>query len=593
MSAPGNAGHSNGESADNTDYFSRRVTRNAPWTADLVTIDSYEEESHDQSDDRARRSAPLSPVQSDLLTPATLSPPIESTETSPLLDSSSYGASYASTSTPVVCCRPGGRPADILPPTNNNNTHIFPSGPPQDLGGQPLWYRSYALREFERNKPFPSRRPVQKRGICGSKYLHRWLLALGFLAILFLIQCLIQDVMHTEPSTHHWDPFDRSLPYWSKTFTRSFHMLESFSVLDEIRAPFPVGGMVKIQPAQPGQEEDIVATLAFGSSKEFQVSLPNWEFADSSLHLQLPTFSKAPDFTSSSYGSYLSVAVTLYLKPDVDWTSFNIDTTHLAIESSKQLFSSKDSTLEPTINTTSFTTHSTSIHLSHWTARRTILKTSSGPITGSFTLLDLLDLTSSSGSIKVSLDSGEADSSNPQPAQLSISSSSGSVDVSSNLTTLYDREYKTDVSTQSASIMGTFLLGSSARFTTSSGVIMADLTPYDSQASSALHTRSSSGITRMEVFGAHKNGGKAFKDLRSEHVSAGSGGLDLRYPRQWEGKIDAVTGSGSISVKGEGVVVDEAGQYGRGHVRAHKGGSDSTIEARTGSGSVRLSIGPS
>ena len=144
MSAPGNAGHSNGESADNADYFSRRVTRHGPWTADLVTIDSYEEESHDHSDDRARTSAPLSPVQSDLLTPATLSPPIESTETSPLLDSGSYGTSYASTSTPVVCCRPGGRPADIPPPTTNNNTHIFPSGPPQDLGGQPLWYCSYA-----------------------------------------------------------------------------------------------------------------------------------------------------------------------------------------------------------------------------------------------------------------------------------------------------------------------------------------------------------------------------------------------------------------------------------------------------------------
>ena len=587
MSAPGNAGHSNGESADNTDYFSRRVTRHGPWTADLVTIDSYEEESHDHTDDRARRSAPLSPVQSDLLTPATLSPPIESSETSPLLDSSSYGASYASTSTPVVCCRPGGRPADIPPPIANNNARIFPSGPPQDLGGQPLWYRSHALREFERNKP------VQKPGICGSKYLHRWLLALGFLAILFLIQCLIQDAMHTEPSTHHRDPFGRSLPYWSETFTHSFNKLESFSVVDEIRAPFPVNGMVKIEPAQSGQEADIVATMAFGSSREFEVSLPNWKLTDSSVHLQLPTFSKTPDFTSSSYGSYLSVAVTLYLRPDVAWTSFNIDTTHLAIESSDQLFSPEDSTPEPSINTTSFTTHSTPIHLSHWTGRRTILKTSSSPITGSFTLLDLLALTSSSGSIRVSIDSGEADSSNPQPAQLSISTSSGIIDVTSNTATPHDREYRTDVSTQSASIFGTFLLGASARFATSSGSINADLTPLDSRASSALHTRSSSGATRVEVFGARKNGGEAFRGLRCEHVSAGSGALDLRYPRVWEGEIDAVTGSGSISVRGEGVVVDEAGQFGGGHVRAHKGKSDSRIEARAGSGSVRISIGPS
>ena len=95
------------------------------------------------------------------------------------------------------------------------------------------------------------------------------------------------------------------------------------------------------------------------------------------------------------------------------------------------------------------------------------------------------------------------------------------------------------------------------------------------------------------MYSAYKNGGKAFKGLRSEHVSAGSGAVDVRYPSEWEGKIDAAASSGSISVKGEGVVVDEAGKYGGGHVRAHKGESESRIEARSQSGSVRVSIGNS
>jgi DUF4097 and DUF4098 domain-containing protein YvlB len=97
----------------------------------------------------------------------------------------------------------------------------------------------------------------------------------------------------------------------------------------------------------------------------------------------------------------------------------------------------------------------------------------------------------------------------------------------------------------------------------------------------------------VEVRSAYKNGGKAFKDLRSEHVSDGSGSLGLRYPGEWEGTIDAAASSGSISVKGNGVVVDEKEQYVGGHVRAHKGESDSSIEARSGSGSVRVSIGNS
>jgi hypothetical protein len=587
MSSSGNAGHSGSESAD---YFSRRVSRDTPWTADLVTIDSDDEETQHRSGGRARSPALLSPVQSDLLTPATLSPPIETTETSPLLDSSPHGYSYTTTSNPVVCCRAGGRPADI-PPPNNNNAHIFPTnGPPQDMGGQPLWYRSYALREFERNKPFPSRRHAQKRGCCGSKYLHRWLLALGLLATLALIQPLILCMFPSDTSSaHDWNPFDRSLPYSSETFTHSFDKVESFSLVDEIRSKFPVKGTVNVEAAPHDQTADIVAAISYGASTKFHVLSPNWKLTDSSLYLQLPTFSKTPH-RSRHARTYLSVNVTLYLRPDVTLTSFNIDTTHLTIKGSALLFDPASSAREPIINTTAFTTSSTPIDLPHWTSRHTILKTSSSPITGAFTLLDLLSLHSSSGHIKIFVDSGEADSSNPQPARLSISTSSGSVQVDTGLTTVHERDYRTDVSTQSASITGTFLLGGTARFTSSSGSINAELTPYDSQVSSSLNTRSSSGYTRAEVLSAYRNGGKVFTGLRSEHVSSGSGAVELRYPGEWEGKIDAAAGSGYISVKGDGIVIDEARQYDS-RVRAHKGEGDSSIHVRTGSGSVRIGVG--
>ena len=584
MSAPENAGNSSGEPAD---YFSRRVSRHAPWTADLVTIDSDEEEQQDRSHARARSPALLSPVQSDLLTPATLSPPVETTETSPLLDSSPYGHSYASTSTPVVCCRAGGRPADIPPP--NNNPHIFPNGPPQDMGGQPLWYRSYALREFERNKPFPSRRHAQRRRYCGSKYLHRWLLALGLLATLCLIQPLILCVFPSDTSSaHDWNPFGHSQPYSSKTFSHSFDKLESFSLVDEIRSRFAVKGTINIEPAQSDQEADIVASISYSASTEFQVSSPNWKLTDSSIHLQLPTFSKTPNFVSRR--SHLGVDVTLHLRRGVALTAFTIDSTHLAIEGSSHLFNSDASTQQPVVDTTAFTTHSTPIHLPHWDSRHTILKTSSSPITGAFILRDVLSLSSSSGHIDVSIDTSEANSSDPQPAELSISTSSGSVKVNSGLTTVHEREYKTDVSTQSGSIRGTFLLGANARFATSSGSIVTELTPYDSQASSVLHTRSMSGLTQVEVLSAYQRGGKAFTGLRSEHVSAGSGSVELRYPSEWEGKIDAAATSGVVIIKGEGVVIDEARQYSA-HVRAHKGEGNGSIEVKSGSGSVRVNVG--
>lgn len=579
MSAPQDTGNTSRESAD---YFSRRVSRHNPWTADLVTIDSEDE----RQGDEARSPALLSPVQSDLLTPATLSPPVETTEVSPLLDSSPQVYQYASTSTPVVCCRAGGRPADV---PASNNAHIFPNGPPQDMGGQPLWYRSYALRDLENNKTTSQRRHGKGRRCCGSKYAHRWMMALGLLATLFLVQRLLLCVFPTDTSGTH--DLNCSSPYCTETFTHSFNKVESFSFVDELGSQPHVKGTVRVESAQPGQEADIVATISYGASTQFQVSSPNWGLTDSSIHLRLPTFSQTPDLIS--LGSYLSVAVTLYLRSDIALESLAIDTSHLAINSSPQLFDPTSSASQPTINTTTFKTHSTPIHLANWASRHTILKTSSSPITGAFTLLDLLSLSSSSGHIKVFVDSGEADSSDPQPAQLSISTSSGSVDVNSRFTKVHEREYRTDVSTQSASITGTFLLGAIARFTTSSGAINADILPYDSQAlggSSLLHTRSSSGITRLNVRSAYQNGEKVFKGLRSEHESVGSGGLDLRYPDEWEGRITAAVSSGSVNIRGKGVVVDEASQYGE-HVRAHKGEGDCSIEARTGSGSVELGIG--
>ena len=88
------------------------------------------------------------------------------------------------------------------------------------------------------------------------------------------------------------------------------------------------------------------------------------------------------------------------------------------------------------------------------------------------------------------------------------------------------------------------------------------------------------------------NSGQAFAALRSEHVSDGSGGIEVRYPGEWEGRIEAAVSSGCIKIQGSGVVVDEEGPFTGGRVRAHKGeGGESRIEARSGSGGVRVDVG--
>ena len=87
--------------------------------------------------------------------------------------------------------------------------------------------------------------------------------------------------------------------------------------------------------------------------------------------------------------------------------------------------------------------------------------------------------------------------------------------------------------------------------------------------------------------------------LRSVHGAGDgvSGSVRAKYPADWEGRIEAESASGNVRVGGEGVVVDKEERLGgKNRVRAHRkgegeDGSGSSIEARTGSGSVEVFVG--
>jgi hypothetical protein len=155
------------------------------------------------------------------------------------------------------------------------------------------------------------------------------------------------------------------------------------------------------------------------------------------------------------------------------------------------------------------------------------------------------------------------------------------------------------VQTVAGSIAGTFLFGSAAELSAVSGSVLAEVLyaplPASSPATNELRTASRSGATDIHVSRVGTKSGK-FARLRSVHGVAGdgaSGSVRVRYPAEWEGRIEAES-SGSVRVEGEGVVVDGKEERGGGRksVRAHKGeDGGSSIEAKAGSGSVDVSVG--
>lgn len=79
------------------------------------------------------------------------------------------------------------------------------------------------------------------------------------------------------------------------------------------------------------------------------------------------------------------------------------------------------------------------------------------------------------------------------------------------------------------------------------------------------------------------------KDLHGEHKSLGSGSVRVNYAAEWEGRISGDSRSGSVSLRGPDIVLDESASS---HVAAHKGDAGAgSLAVRTGSGSVSISVG--
>lgn len=545
-------------------------------------VDS-ETEKQSQTGADARIPRVMPSTQSTALPHQTSSAPAYTAAAYSFAESGSQPPNYIATAMPIVCCRAGYRPARV-PATSNDRVSVKEEVQEEDRKWEQQ--HDYKRPPYEPSTITPERRCQRVGRWCVSNTSRRWLTAFAIIAgVLFLHRSF--------SGSESMEPLQASPQNCSNGLTKTFHFaqVENFSLEEKFQneAHLNAKGVVRLEPAPEGQSDDIVVSVSYSASWLSRVVSPNWKQTDSSLRLEAPTLSTGIGSFLLPFGSRLRATASIYLKANITLQSLSIRTMALSVTSSPTLFTCDNP--NPTIDTTTITTHAQPIHLPTWTSRKTILRTSSSPITGTFTLLDLLSLTSSSGSITATVHPGEADPQSPQPGLLKASTQSGSVDITTtSLSSIPDREYRSTISTSSASIKGTYLLGPETSLTTSSGSIRADfLSPPPASRPAGLHTSSNSGGTRAHILSDIQDE-KALHGLRSEHESPGSGSVAVVYAAEWEGKITAESrGSGSVSVRGEGVVVD--GKVG-GRVEAHKGEEGrGSVVVRTGSGRGEVVVG--
>lgn len=110
---------------------------------------------------------------------------------------------------------------------------------------------------------------------------------------------------------------------------------------------------------------------------------------------------------------------------------------------------------------------------------------------------------------------------------------------------LRDLSIKTTINAGSGPVSGTFIRGSSTDLKSASRSITADITPYETDASSStLRTFTRSGMMAMNLRSPYRNPRTVISSLTSSHKS-NSGSMKLTYPQAWEGRIEGGTNSRS------------------------------------------------
>ena len=233
-------------------------------------------------------------------------------------------------------------------------------------------------------------------------------------------------------------------------------------------------------------------------------------------------------------------------------------------------------------------------------SREIRLRTISGSIKGNYPLNDLLWASSVSGSIDLTISPKNGTKQQPKSAAiLECHTLSGSIniDVPNLSSSIPERDYKSQITTNSGSLTASLPHGRQTYLHTSSGSIDAALSPISSELSisnrSDIAISSSSGSVNFRLSPSLSHPSKPLKYLFSR-FDLPSGSSKITYPTTWEGKVDGKLGSGSLNVNWPGLEVERDEKSDKefwGPTRifeAKKGEGQGILRFRGRSGSVEL-----
>jgi hypothetical protein len=356
--------------------------------------------------------------------------------------------------------------------------------------------------------------------------------------------------------------------------------------LHQLDGPYKrILGWIHITEAPADQAAGTVqARMSYAVSPSVDVDSIQYTSTPNSLILGDPSVPKGLKGVPAGTAC-LGVSIVLYMAPGTTVETLNIEATHLGM----QIHSGVDFSVT---NTTSISLTTGTLDAVSLNSRETRLKTTSGSISGKYALADLLLINTTSGSVNIDVEPRAATDANPSPAVFKASTHSGSMRIDFERKHIPEREYEVYLNTTVGSVGGSFIHGSKTEINSIAGSVSADIIPSKSGTyASTLDTRTHSGQMNITLRAPYRAKGTPMLGLASTHQSV-SGGMGLRYPKEWQGNINGTSLSGELHLQGKELeLLSKNDEPGKNHVEAKKGNGGSSMLFDTVSGQCDVTIG--
>jgi hypothetical protein len=419
------------------------------------------------------------------------------------------------------------------------------------------------------------------------------LLVLSFAVFVLLYTTGIGSFISRAASDINTMPSDEWLPCFPATttsFQRSFKFsnLKDFSLHNLIRedsARLTIRGhSIRILQSSD-QKEDIVVDFSFNTSDLVLQEYFEFTQGEDSLVLKFPKSPIPPEVSSER--QCIETETIIYVRTGLTLNHFDLESWAMSVIIPSELDFDVD-TSNIKILAGALIAHPM------FKSRETYINETSGSVKGQFPLYDVLDIVTVAGSVIIDVLPQEADPKAERPALLSAQLQTGAVVIQypPEGVKIPTREYRVDIGSQAGSVSGRYIHGMKTSLKATTGSVRAELIPFaaDNYASE-LTTETTTGSQHIKVLSPYLSDKKALRRLAANHVSL-FGSVQIAYPSEWEGIVEAVSKMGRVAVQGEGLTIIKEGHTVIGKfIEAEKGSGDYSALCKTDMGSVNFEVG--